>query len=213
MLLILSGIFLALPATSDAQRRLIVNGHRYTTPPEEPTNNDTLNINFHKSSGGIGIYSDPAWNNVGWANGAVNPVSSTLNWSDGTSSGITVSISQINDFNDNGSGYGTGNTMGFPPEVFRASLYNTGTPRTLTFYDVPAGVYKFLGVSSRATTQARNNTISIGALSSTVDAWNNLTNLWVLDGIVHSGGTMTYTITHTQSFNFVSAIKLIRYED
>lgn len=175
--------------------------------------NDTINVNFHKSTGGIGVMSTAGWNDVGWANGAVNPVSSTLNWADGTSSGITVSISQINDFNDNGSTWGDGNTMGFPALSFRAGLYNTGTPRTLTFANVPAGTYKLDIVSSRATTQTRPNTFTIGAITETVDAWNNLSNLVELDNIVHAGGSLTVTITHTQGFNFINALRLIRYED
>lgn len=186
---------------------------RSRVPQVAAPNNDTINVNFHKSTGGIGIYSDAAWNNVGWANGAVNPVSSTLNWSDGTSSGITVSISQINDYNDNGSTWGDGNTMGFPASVFRASLYNTGTPRTLTFANVPAGTYKLEIVSSRATTQTRPNTFAVGATTQTVDAWNNLANLVVLDNLSPSSSTITVTITHTQGFNFINAFRLIRYED
>ena len=175
--------------------------------------NDTIQVNFHKSTGGIGIMSTAGWNDVGWANGAVNPVSGNLNYTTGSASGVTVSISQINDYNDNGATWGDGNTMGFPAASFRAGLYNTGTPRTLTFANVPAGNYKLEIVSSRATTQTRPNTFAVGAVSQTVDAWNNLSNLVVLDNISPTGSTLTVTITHTQGFNFINALRLIRYED
>ncbi len=198
---------------SNAQQRIIVNGHLYTAPVDPPANNDTLSVNLHKSSGGIGITALPGWNNWSLANGAVNSTSSAFNWMDGTSSGITATISQTNDFNDNGAGYGAGNTMGFPDEVFRASMYNTGTPRTLTFNNVPAGIYKLELVSSRATTQTRPNTFTVGSEASTVDAWNNLTNLVVLDNLSPTSSTITVTITHTQGFNFINAFRLIRYED
>jgi hypothetical protein len=208
----LVGILLVLALDSSSQR-ILVNGHLYTAPVEPPAANDTINVNVHKSSGGIGITSLPGWNNWGFANGAVNANTGALLKSDGSSTPITVTLSQVNDFNDNGSSWGTGNTMGFPAEVFRASAYNTGTPRTLTFNNVPAGVYKLELVSSRATTQTRPNTFAVGATTSTVDAWNNLTNLVVLDNLTPSGSTITVTITHTQGFNFINAFRLIRYED
>lgn len=203
-------IFLLLIGISAQAQTVHHRGGRSRVPQTPPVVNDTMNINFHKSSGGIGIYSNSAWNNVGWANGAVNPVSSNLTWADGTASTITVGISQINDYNDNGATWGQGNTMGFPAEVFRASLYNTGTPRTLTIFNLPAGTYDIDAVSSRATTQTRPNAYSIGAITQTVDAWNNLTDLIKLANIIHAGGNLAITITHTQGFNFVNAIRIIR---
>lgn len=193
------------------------------------TADDTLNVNIYDASGGIGIYTNAAYNNFSPPAGSTtNQTSATLNYASGISSGMTMTFtnnpSTTNGFYvDNGGSYasGTTNPYGYPQIVFRSVFtYNDDGPDSLVFNSVPAATngYSVIIASSRSTATARPQTIVINGstVSGGFDAQNNFNNLIRLDGVTPVGGKIVIILTSpTQSpgnrFTFVNAATLIKH--
>lgn len=179
------------------------------------TVSDTLLVQIWDSvghSGASGEFLNAAWNN--WAVAAGVLTSANLKKTDGTVTGMQLSVNSFNDMAGNGATYGNTNTMGFPAGVMVVSLYNTaGMTFTLTGIPATTGV-KVDIVSSTAVgsgSPAYNQTFTSGSSSqSLVNAYQNLTNLVQLDNLTPSSGTITISVTPTSNiFTVVQAFRII----
>lgn len=174
--------------------------------------NDTINVQFWDSSRTAGKFIDPVWNNVAFTNGLHGSVHSSQNLftTTGASTAVTVSLNNLNDFANNGTSYGIGNTMGYPAGAFQEVLFNTITPSSFFFNNVPTGIsYRVEIISSSKTAGTYPNTFTSGSVTDNIDAFNNLSHTIILDNVTASGGVITIVNTFTGTFGVVNAMRLI----
>ena len=179
---------------------------------------DTINVQVWDSLGhsngniAIGKYNNSAWNNWAPAPGVTASLTSApLKKSTGVATTIQVSVNQINDYVNNGGSWGSTNTMGYPQQIFNVSVFNNAS-MVFTFSNVSAGTYKVEIVSStnQGSGPFSQNFTSGSASQNGVNAFNNLATLVSLDNLSPTSGNIAITITPSNSFSVLNAIRLIK---
>ena len=154
--------------------------------------------------GGTSPYSNTAWNN--W-NVNANYVSSGFNYSDGTASGVTGTLSINESVVDNGATYGGTNSMA-PAGVLRFSSY-CETTRTLTLSNLKAAAtYNIELYASRGSNSGQKSVFSVGAIKDTILSYNNLTNKAVFTGVAPSSGKIVISISTPTGYNYLNGFAI-----
>lgn len=178
--------------------------------------NDTLNVNLWDSVNNIGkvnLNAPTLWNE--WNINEVNVQPSfNFKYQTGVQSPITASWDAINSYVDNGSGYNSSTTSGFPVPVFRVALFNTTTPNTFTLAHLPTATngYRLEIITSRSNiinNNATNETWTIGATSHSLNAKSNDATV-VFDNITPVSGTITVTVSSANGFWYMCGFRLIK---
>lgn len=184
-----------------------------------------IRVNMYDSAGGnIGKETDPSWNN--WsieALGAPGANSGYFVWSDGTPSGVRAKWTQsngtsgiISGYNDNGSGYASGESMtNFIQLHFRSHAFTTSNDSRLIISGLPDDAtngYEIYFLASRSTGTSRPMTVTangvnaVGSVSgsTTLETMNNYTNEFVMLNVTPVGGIITLTMLHTNGDHFIN---------
>ncbi|MDP4151509.1 MAG: T9SS type A sorting domain-containing protein [Bacteroidota bacterium] len=160
-----------------------------------------INVNVY---GGTNPYSNSQWNNWNVNNGINSP---TLTYSDGTSSGVTASLSINESVVDNGANYG--GTMA-PAPVLRYASYCEIT-RTLTLNGLKtAASYTIELYASRNSNSGQKSVFAIaGQVSDTVLTYRNLTDKAVFSGVqANSSGRIVITISTPTGYNYLNGFAI-----
>lgn len=178
--------------------------------------NDTININIADSlsttgtTGAIGIPSWYDWNQVSDLTPGTKSGFVTNNL--GALTPIQLRFSSTHFFVDNGAGYNSATTSGFPVVTYRLVISNTTSQDTLVITGLPVETngWKVVMGCSRNTGTVRHVTFTetISGATQTVTAGNNDTPV-VLDNLTPSSGTLKILITDDTNFWFVNFIQLI----
>lgn len=164
--------------------------------------NRTMNVKIFGN--GMSGTVDPAWNNwdVGSNINAPTPLSN-LDWSDGSSSTISVAGGGFEGYFDNGASYGAG-SIG-PADVLRTGIYTSAGPGfTGTRFDItitglnPVNTYTFQFISTRSGVNSNTthyqaigaNTVNGGEVATS----NNKDNSIYLNNVSPSGGQITLKV-------------------
>ena len=182
------------------------------TVTNSSTPNDTINTNVWDSVRGFGQYVNAQWNNWAPVSPSTGLTSAPQKYATGVQSPITISVNQINDYAANGATYGNSNTLGYPAGVMAECLYNTTSNFTLTYANLTAGTYRVEIISSTNAGSGPFPAVwTSGATStSSIDAYNNQTNLVVLDNLTVTGSTLVITAIPSNSFTIFNGIRLIK---
>ena len=152
--------------------------------------------------GGTNPYANSQWNN--W-NVNSQFTSAGLNYSDGTASGVTASLSINESVVDNGATYG--GTMA-PPAVLRYTSYCEVT-RTLTLSNLKAtATYNLELYASRSSNSGQLSVFKAGTTSDTISSYNNLTKKALFSGLSASGGKLVITITTPTGYNYLNGFAI-----
>jgi hypothetical protein len=155
--------------------------------------------------GGQNPYSNSAWNN--WnVSAAVNgaTTSPAFNFSDGTASGITATLSIAQGIGDNGATYG--GTIA-PPEVLRYGSYNS-TQRTLTLNNIPGTSLASLeSYGSRANT-GNTSIYTVNGVSKSLVTDFNLTGSVIFTNVAVTNGQIVIGVNKSGSFNYINGFRL-----
>ncbi|XVJ66287.1 MAG: SGNH/GDSL hydrolase family protein [Lacibacter sp.] len=164
--------------------------------------NKVININIF---GGINPYNNPEWNN--W-NEPSNQTSQVLNYSDGTSSGVTIRTSVVFAYTENFAPYPT--TM-CPPEVGRYAMFSSTGAHTLTFNNLKTDgtVYDLEIYSSRKNT-GNITRFTVNGRSIDINTASNYSNAAQFTNLLpNASGQIVITITRTAgTFAYVNGLKL-----
>lgn len=178
--------------------------------------NDTTNINIADSlsttgtTGAIGIPSWYDWNQVSDLTPGTKSGFVTNNL--GVTTPIQVRLSSSHFFVDNGAGYNSSTTSGFPVVTYRLVISNTTALDTLVITGLPVETngYKLILGCSRSTTTTRHVTFTetISGATQTVTAGNNDTPV-ILDNLTPASGVLKIVITDDTNFWFLNFIQII----
>lgn len=203
---------IVIASTGSTSKNVTVNG---TVNPPSVNTNDTVQVNVWDSVNNIGKVNLAAPNlfnewNIN-ENTSPSPTSYLFKYKTGVQSPITTKFDAINSYVDNGAGYNSSTTSGFPVAGFRVALFNTTTPNTFTIQNLPTATngYKVIFVGSRSTATSRPMSINIGATTVTHDAMNNDAN-FTFDNLTPSSGTLTFTFSSTNGFWFLNQFMIIK---
>ncbi len=162
----------------------------------------TMQVNIY---GGQNPYANAAWNN--WN---VTPAitaastSSPFNYSDGTSSPITATMSTTQGLGDNGAAYGGSVTA---PEVLRYGSYNSFT-RTVTLKNIPYSTISSIEIFGSRNNTGNTSIYTINGVSNSLVTDNNLTKSAIFQNIKVTNGQVQITIDKTTSFNYINGFIL-----
>ncbi|MDP4149388.1 MAG: T9SS type A sorting domain-containing protein [Bacteroidota bacterium] len=153
----------------------------------------------------VNVYGgDNPYNNTQWNNWNVNDLvtSNTLNYTDGTSSGIAATLSINESIVDNSSSYGGAMA---PAEVLRYSSY-CEINRTLTLSGLKSGAkYTIELYASRNSNTGSSTVFTAGGQSASVATYDNLANKATLSGLAPDGqGQIAITISTPNSYNYLN---------
>lgn len=204
LLMRILAIILLLANCSYGQMRMMVNGHMHAGASVK-----TIAIAFN--SGGGQLYGGTNWNNHVSGTNSTNTVTSNLVYlEDGTNSGISSTLSNNSNTPDNGAGYCSSTTSGFPADVLRYGSNAALASRTITFANVPAGTHTLNIISTRATQAGSFNFTISGNTSNTISEIQNNCNGVATLTFTTAGGSVAVTLTRvTGSFQYLTALKLL----
>ncbi|HEU4472161.1 MAG TPA: T9SS type A sorting domain-containing protein [Flavisolibacter sp.] len=179
-------------AAASDQKDIVVNA-----APTTGTGSRSVKVNLFS-----GTNPEPGWNN--WnVNSSLS--SGSLNYDNGTASGISATLSQQAGVADNTSGYAT--TM-CPAGVGRYASYSMGS-RTLTIDGLTDGrSYSLEVYSSRQGATGNSTRLTINGTSQTVSTDNNLANKFYFASLSSASGRMVVTIDKLTSYNYVNGFVL-----
>lgn len=165
------------------------------SPVFSQADNKILKVNLY---GGANPYSNSEWNN--WSCKYPSLTSPTLNYTDGTNSGVYARITASDNIGDNGANYG--GTM-CPPEVLRYASFALGS-RTLTIYKLVANaVYNLDFFASRSRTDGQKTIFTIGSTSITITTDYNLSNGAKFSNIqANSNGEISVNISNPSNLTY-----------
>lgn len=185
------------------------------------TGNDTVQVHmFANVPFGNAAWNDVFLNDLGGANDTVQ--SGALKYSNGGSSPWKFFLGTGNNadangfYTDNGSGWASATTSGYPPAVFREPyLFTSGATTesdTLTFTNLTAATnnYTLDIISSRSTATDRPQTFTVNGVTIPLNARNNINTVLRWTNVPRDGNNqIKVIITYTGSFSFVNAFRLI----
>lgn len=174
-----------------------------------PATGFIIYVNQWDSVGSIGKVVSSEWNN--WGVTELNVATFTSQFfkdTAGTQRTIYATIGNINSNLDQGAGYNSGTTTGFPVLAFENAIYKDESSETFTIKGVPTNANHYLIkiMCSRATSTDRNVTFTVHgtAIAQTVNAKNNDTFV-VLDGVDPDGsGNIQIDITDATGFWYLN---------
>jgi hypothetical protein len=191
---------LTLNGSVNSTVQVTVNPIVIVVTPPPPTQTGTVSkfieVNVY---GGVNPYTNTQWNN--WdVNSLVT--SNTLYYTDGTSSGITATLSLNESVVDNSSTYG--GTMA-PAEVLRYTSYGEGS-RTLTISGLQASAtYSIELYASRNSNSGNSTVFTIGQTSTSIVTYDNLANKAAFSNLTADGqGNIVVTISTPNSYNYLN---------
>lgn len=175
--------------------------------------NDTVDVQLWDSVKAAGKYTATGVNN--WAPVATAGLTSAfLKYRTTSQSPLQTVISVVNDYHDNGAGWAATNTTGYPAGAFNCGMFNTATATLV--------IQGFTGISTTGVrieiitsvdvtaTGGYPSIFTVGAISSTVNAALNTSNVVVLDGLTPDGlGKITINNTFSNTFNVIDYIRII----
>jgi dienelactone hydrolase len=205
-------------AAATAVNNLVVAGNYQfkitVTDNQGSTASDTKNITVNPASGNgtttrsikvnffAGSNPEASWNN--W-NVKSSLSSTTFNFDNGTSSGITAQLSNQTSVSDNSTGY---NTTMAPVNVGRYASYST-TNRTLTLNGLDnAKQYALEIYSSRKGISHNSTRITVNGVSQTILTDNNLSTPFSFGSITPSSGKISVSIEKLSTYNYINGFIL-----
>lgn len=185
------------------------------------TGNDTVQVNMsHDFPFGNAAWNDVTLRDVGGANDTAQ--SGSLKYSSGTSSPWKFFIGTGNNpdangfYTDNGSGWASATTSGYPAAIFREPyVFTSGATTesdTLTFTNLTTATnnYTLDIISSRSTTTDRPATFTVNGVTLPLNARNNINTVLRWTNVPKDGNSqIKVVITYTGQFSFVNAFRLI----
>lgn len=181
-----------------------------TTVADNTIRYDTLAQNYY-GNGSPFYYGNGNWNHV-HAEDISTSLSSLKYFTDGSNSGYAVSISNTNADGvvNNGAGYCTSPTDGFPDSTHRYGFFTSGHTVTFTGLDNTKSYdYVILGTRGTAT---HSLTITSQSKTDTWDAGNNCSVAGKITGLTPSSGTIVITVSiNSGAFAYLNADYLIQH--
>lgn len=188
-----------------------------TVSPASPTI-DSMFVNFAETGSGTGSVTSPAPrfvnNYLVDISGGTPPISSALNFADGTVSTAKIQFDVAQAYADNNTDCSCtwGTPSPFVAGMSRVAIVNNGVADHLTLTGLPtaANGYKVLILASRFTASSRNITFTCQSSSQTIQAQSNVTTYVTLDNLVPTSGTLTITINALEGFWVVNSIIILK---
>lgn len=162
--------------------------------------------------GGANSYLSSAWNN--WNVGldlTYNSNSGALNYSDGTTSGISAVLSSSRNIGDNTDAYGSGMA---PAPVLRYASFSS-TARSLTLSGLsPTKTYTLELYASRNTNDGNATVFSVNGIARTINTYNNLNDKATFTSLSSNGdGEIKVSITGPNTFNYINGFTVTETTD
>lgn len=162
--------------------------------------------------GGTNPYGNAQWNDWNIGSGTVtNVTSSSFNYSDGSGSGITATLSFSQAVADNGASYG--GTM-CPPEVLRYTSYASNN-RTLTLNNLDGSATYDLELYASRSSVGNSTIFTINGVSDTVVTDNNKTipiNFTSISPDVNDKIVVSIARVNGSTFQYINGFKLSKNE-
>ena len=165
-----------------------------------PSVTKLIKVNLY---GGSNAYNQDGWNN--WnVTGSTNITSGTLNYENGTSSGVSAVLSYAQGVADNGSTYG-GSMC--PPQVLRYASYSTST-RTVTLNGLNNTLVYDLELYASRANSGNSTRFIINGVSVTVVTDQNKTVKVNFTDIAPSNGRIVITLERVGTYNYLNGFVL-----